>query len=158
MTTTEHTKTAARRLEFARTLPAAYKAMDDLWSAAVDALEVSLVDLVCLRTAQLNGCPYCLDMHSKDALHHGESTDRLLQLDAWGEATCFTPRERAALALTDAITLVRESRVPDAVWSAAAGAFGEVELAALVAAIISSNSWNRLLISIREPAGSYRPG
>ncbi|HZQ15578.1 MAG TPA: carboxymuconolactone decarboxylase family protein [Gaiellaceae bacterium] len=156
MTTTEHT-TTRRRLEFARTLPRAYTALDDLWSAAVDGLERSLVDLVCLRTAQLNGCPYCLDMHSKDALHHGETGERLFQLGAWREADCFTERERAALALTDAVTLVRESRVGDETWAAAAAAFDEPELASLLAAIISSNSWNRLLISIREPAGSYRP-
>ncbi len=135
MTTTEPTRTPTRRLEFSSTLPSAYKAMDDLWSAAVDGLETSLVDLVCLRTAQLNGCPYCLDMHSKDAVHHGESTDRLFQLDAWAESACFTPRERAALALTDAITLVRESRVPDGVWAESADRFEETELASLVAAI-----------------------
>ena len=87
-----------------------------------------------------------------------ESTDRLFQLEAWAEASCFTERERAALALTDAVTLVRESRVDDATWAAAAAELDERELASLLAAIISSNSWNRLLISVREPGGTYRQG
>jgi alkylhydroperoxidase family enzyme len=97
-------------------------------------------------------------MHSKDALHHGDTTDRLFLLGAWREAPCFTARERAALGLTDAVTLVRETHVPDEVWAEAASQFEERELAALLATIISSNAWNRLEIAIREPAGSYRPG
>jgi AhpD family alkylhydroperoxidase len=156
MTTTITTQTSAR-LDFARVLPNAYRALCTLHAAAEDGLDAGLLDLVCLRTAQLNGCAFCLDMHSKDALHHGDTTERLFLLDAWREASCYTPRERAALALTDAVTLVRETHVPDEVWAEAAAEFGERELAALLAAIVSSNSWNRLNIAIREPAGVYRP-
>jgi AhpD family alkylhydroperoxidase len=156
MTSTEHIQTEAR-LAFGRVLPDAYRALSDFHDAATEPLETSLVDLVCLRTAQLNGCSFCLDMHSKDALHHGDATDRLFQLDAWREADCFNARERAALALTDAVTLVRETRVPDEIWRQAAAAFDERELAAVLAAIVSSNSWNRLMIAVREPAGRYQP-
>jgi AhpD family alkylhydroperoxidase len=156
MTTTADAPTQ-ERLRFGRVLPSAYRALNAFHDAATEELETGLVDLVCLRTAQINGCPYCLDMHSKDALHHGETTDRLFLLDAWREAPGFTPRERAALALTDAVTLVRETHVPDDIWAEAAAAFEENELAALLTAIISSNAWNRLLISIREPAGTYQP-
>ena|SRR5437870_3545406 len=156
MTTTIAVPTQPR-LAFGLVLPEAYRAMSALHSAAENGLETALVDLVCLRTAQVNGCAYCLDMHSKDALHHGETSDRLFMLDAWREAPCYTARERAALALTDAVTLVRETHVPDDVWQEAAAAFDEQELAALLAAIISSNSWNRLEIAVREPAGTYDP-
>jgi AhpD family alkylhydroperoxidase len=149
--------TTQRRLQFGRVLPEAYRALVALHDAASDGLETGLVDLVCLRTAQINGCAFCLDMHSKDALHHGDTTDRLFLLDAWREASCYTPRERAALALTDAVTFVSETHVPDDVWEEAAAQFDERELAALLAAIVSSNSWNRLNIAIREPAGAYRP-
>ena len=149
--------TTQRRLLFGRVLPEAYRALVALHDAASDGLETGLVDLVCLRTAQINGCAFCLDMHSKDALHHGDTTDRLFLLDAWREASCYTPRERAALALTDAVTCVSETHVPDDVWEEAAARFDERELAALLAAIVSSNSWNRLNIAIREPAGAYRP-
>src|SRR5947209_6129117 len=153
MTTTATTQ----RMDFGRVLPQAYRAMSHLHTAAEKGLETGLIDLVCLRTAQLNGCAYCLDMHSKDALHHGDSMYRLFQLEAWREADCFTPRERAALALTDAVTLVRESHVPDDVWRDAAAELTEPELAALLAAIVSSNTWNRVNIAIREPAGLYEP-
>jgi AhpD family alkylhydroperoxidase len=156
MTTTTQTPTQAR-IEFRRVLPAAYRALSAFHDAAAEGIETTLLDLVCLRTAQINGCPYCLDMHSKDALHHGDTTYRLFQLGAWREADCFSARERAALALADAVTLVRESRVPDDVWDQAAAEFEQKELAALLTAIISSNSWNRLEIAIREPAGHYEP-
>jgi AhpD family alkylhydroperoxidase len=149
--------TTEQRLDFKRVLPSAYRAMSALHDAASEGLETRILDLVCLRTAQINGCPYCLDMHSKDALYHGDTTDRLFLLGAWREADCFSPRERAALALTDAVTLVRETRVPDEVWNEASSTFDERELAALLAAIVSSNGWNRLEIAIREPAGTYQP-
>lgn len=155
MPTTTATTTEPR-LNVGRVLPKAYKAMDDLHEAAAEHLEDGLVDLVCLRTAQLNGCAFCLDMHSKDALHHGDTSDRLFMLGAWHEAPSFTPRERAALALTDAVTLVRESRVSAEVWEEAATEFEEQELAALLALIVSSNGWNRLSIAVRLPAGRYQ--
>src|SRR5919204_3370704 len=142
MTTTTHTATEAR-LDFRRVLPEAYRALSALHAAAEAGLEQSLLDLVCLRTAQLNGCAFCLDMHSKDALHHGDTTDRLFLLDAWREAPCFTSRERAALALTDAVTLVRETHVPDDVWEGAAAEFEAGEPAAPLPLIVSSNAGDR---------------
>jgi AhpD family alkylhydroperoxidase len=154
--TTTTASTTEPRLHVGRVLPKAYKAMDDLHEAAAEHLDTQLVDLVCLRTAQLNGCAFCLDMHSKDALHHGEASERLFMLDAWHEAPGYTPHERAALALTDAVTLVRESRVASEVWDEAGAEFEEQELAALLALIISSNSWNRLSIAVRLPAGRYQ--
>jgi AhpD family alkylhydroperoxidase len=157
--TTTPAATTEQRLNVGRVLPKAYKAMDDLHEAAAEHLEAGLVDLVCLRTAQLNGCAFCLDMHSKDALHHGDTSDRLFMLGAWHEAPSFTPRERAALALTDAVTMLhesaRESRVSGEVWEEAATEFEEQELAALLALIVSSNGWNRLSIAVRLPAGRY---
>ena len=156
MTTTTEAKTE-RRLDFRRVLPDAYQAMNALHDTAEAGLEPTLLHLVCLRTAQINGCAFCLDMHSKDALHVGDTSERLFMLDAWREADAYTLRERAALALTEAVTLVRESRVPDDVWEEAASTFDERELAALLAAIISSNGWNRLSIATRVPAGRYRP-
>jgi AhpD family alkylhydroperoxidase len=156
ITEDENTVVVPRRLNFRWVLPEAYRAMSALHETS-EGLGTSLVDLVCLRTAQLNGCSFCLDMHSKDAAHHGDTTYRLFQLEAWREASCFTARERAALGLTDAVTLVRETHVPDDVWDEAAAAFDEKELAALVAAIVSSNSWNRVNIATREPAGAYEP-
>ena len=138
--------------------PDAMKAMGALESYVQGSgLEPSLIELVKTRASQINGCAFCLDMHSKDALHHGDTSDRLFQLHAWREASCFTQRERAALALTDSVTLARETRVPDDIWDEAAAAFEEPELAALLAAIVSSNCWNRVNIAIREPAGSYQP-
>src|ERR671934_2916532 len=98
MTTTTDTATEAR-LDFRRVLPEAYRALSALHATAEDGLEQSLLDLVCLRTAQLNGCAFCLDMHSKDALHHGDSSERLFMLPAWRESPGYTSRERAALAL-----------------------------------------------------------
>jgi len=145
------------RLPLKRLLPETYRAMNALHAVAEDNLEPGLLDLVCFRTAQINGCAFCVDMHSKDALHHGDTTYRLFQLNAWQEADCFSQRERAALALTDAVTLVADSRVPDEVWEEAASAFEERELGALLTAIVSSNAWNRVNIAIREPAGTYQP-
>jgi AhpD family alkylhydroperoxidase len=156
MTITTATPTR-QRLDFNRLLPEASEAMSALHKAAADRLETRLLDLVCLRTAQVNGCAFCLDMHAKDALHHGDTSERLFMLDAWREAPGYTARERAALALAEAVTLVSESRVPDDVWDEAAAAFDGRELAALLAAIISSNAWNRLGISVRRPAGRYQP-
>ena len=156
--TTTHAKTGPRqRLRFRSVLPHAYEALNALDSAATEGLDRRLVDLVALRTAQLNGCAFCLDMHSKDALHHGDSSERLFMLPAWRESPGYTSRERAALALTEAVTLVSETHVPDEVWDDAAAEFEEHELASLLAVIISSNAWNRMSIATRLPAGKYKP-
>jgi AhpD family alkylhydroperoxidase len=119
-------------------------------------LEGSLVHLVRQRASQVNGCAYCLDMHSKDALAAGETEQRLHVLPAWREVPLFTPRERAALALTEAVTLITEGHVPDEVLDAARLHFAADELLQLLFAIVVINSWNRLSISARPPL-TYEP-
>ena len=110
-----------------------------------------------MRASQINGCAYCLDMHSKDARAEGETEQRLYALSAWQETPFFTDRERAALALTEAITLVREDHVPDAVYEKAKQSFSEEELVNLTLAIITINAWNRLAITFRFVPGEYEP-
>ena len=121
-------------------------------------LEPSLLELVKMRSSQLNGCAYCLDMHSKDARAAGETEQRLYLLDAWRETSLYSERERAALAWTEAVTLVADSRVPDDVYEEASKHFSEEELVALTLAIVAINGWNRLNIAFRMEAGNYRPG
>jgi len=120
-------------------------------------LEADLLGLVKLRASQINGCAYCIDMHTKDARTHGESEQRLYGVSAWHEAPFYSERERAALAWTESVTLVGETHVPDDVYAEARKFFSEKELVDLTFAIIAINSWNRLAISFRTPAGSYQP-
>jgi AhpD family alkylhydroperoxidase len=123
-----------------------------------DAIELDegVHGLVTVRASQINGCAFCIDMHWTQARAAGESEDRLYSLDAWRESPLYSDRERAALELCEAITLVAESHVPDEVWDAAAAAFEPSELAHLVFAITAINAWNRLVISARTEPGSYR--
>jgi AhpD family alkylhydroperoxidase len=118
-------------------------------------LEESLVHLVKMRASQINGCAYCLDVHSKDAL--GETEQRLYVLDAWEEAPFYSERERAALALTDAVTRITEGHVPDAVFERAQAHFNEQELTALVFTLTTINAWNRHAITMRTEVGKYQP-
>ena len=121
-------------------------------------LEASLLELVKLRASQINGCAYCIDMHSKDARRQGETEQRLYALPAWREAPFFTDRERAALAVTEAVTLVAESHVPRPVLDEARLHFSAEELTRLVFAVIEINAWNRLAIAVGAPEpGSYQP-
>jgi len=120
-------------------------------------LEHSLLNLVYLRASQINGCAYCIDMHSQDLRAAGESEQRLYLLDAWREAPFYTDRERAALAWTEAVTLVSETHVPDEVFQEARRHFTEPELVNLTLAVVAINGWNRLNIAFRKPAGDYRP-
>jgi len=121
-------------------------------------LELSLLEMIKMRTSQINGCAYCIDMHSKDARAAGETEQRLYALSAWRETALFTERERAALALTEAITLVAESHVPRTVLDQAAEQFSPEELSKLVYAVIEINAWNRLAITTGSPEpGSYQP-
>jgi len=121
-------------------------------------LEASLLELVRMRASQINGCAYCLDMHSKDARAAGETEQRLYLLNAWREAPCYTARERAALAWTEALTLIVEHHVPDAVYNEARQYFSEQELVNLSLAVVAINGWNRLAISFRSEVGAYRDG
>lgn len=148
----------APRIDLNAVAPELYRAMIGLETAVRHAgLEKPLLELIKTRASQINGCAFCLDMHTKDAMHAGETPQRLFALDAWEEAPFFTARERAALGLTDAMTRIAETHVPDEAWNAAAEQFDERELAALVFAITTINAWNRIAISSRAPAGSYEP-
>ncbi len=120
-------------------------------------LEHQLLQLVEMRASQINGCAYCLDMHSKDARALGETEQRLYCLDAWHEAPFYTDRERAALAWTEAVTLVSDTHVPDDVYRQAKAQFSDRELVDLTMAIVAINGWNRLSIAFRSEAGTYQP-
>lgn len=137
-------------------------AMGSLHAAAVSAaqeakLEPELLELVRIRASQINGCAFCIDMHWKDARATGETEERLYSLSAWRESPLYGDRERAAVELCEAITLVADTHVPDDVWDRAAAHFEREELAQLVFAITAINAWNRLVISARTEPGHYRP-
>src|SRR6186713_2527111 len=118
----------------------------------------TLLDLVRMRASQVNGCAYCLDMHSKDARAAGETEQRLYGLDAWRETPYYSARERAALEWTEALTLVSESRVPDEVFERVREQFSEDELAHLSLAVVAINGWNRLNVAARTVPGDYVAG
>lgn len=120
-------------------------------------LEASLIELVKMRASQINGCAYCLDMHSKDARAAGETEQRLYLLNAWREAPFYSKRERAALAWTEALTLVAENQVPDEVYHEVREHFDEQELVNLSLAIVTINGWNRLAVGFRSEVGTYQP-
>ena len=113
-------------------------------------LEPSLIELVKTRASQINGCAYCIHMHTRDARAKGESEERLYLLDAWRESPLYTERERAALAWTEAVTLVAQTRVPDAVYDEVRRAFAEDELVKLTHLVVTINAWNRIAISFRS--------
>ena len=121
-------------------------------------LDNKLLDLVRMRASQINGCAYCLDMHSKDARAAGETEQRLYGLNAWRETPYYSARERAALEWTDALTLVTEGHVPDDVYERVRQEFSEDELAHLSLAIVAINGWNRLNVAARTVPGDYVPG
>lgn len=147
------------RIEYHKIAPEAVKAMRELEKyMAASGLEKSLIELVKIRVSQINGCAFCLDMHTKDARLAGETEQRLYALSAWRDTPFFTSRERAALAWAEAVTLVHEDHVPDEVYNEARAHFTEKELIDLTMAIVAINGWNRLSISMRSPvAGSYKP-
>lgn len=138
-----------QRLEMFRLAPAYYQAMIAVERASRQGLDPRLAHLVKVHASMINGCAYCIDMHSTDAAKVGEQDHRLLSLPAWRETPWFTARERAALALTESITLVAQSHVPDDVYAQAAAQFDETELAQLIAVIATINVWNRLSIATR---------
>jgi AhpD family alkylhydroperoxidase len=116
-------------------------------------LELSLLHLVKTRASQINGCAFCIDMHTREAKADGETDERLFLLNAWHEASNFTKRERAALAWTEAVTEVGDGHVPDSIFEKAREEFSQEELLNLTVAIMTINSWNRLCISFRIPPG-----
>ncbi|NES29043.1 carboxymuconolactone decarboxylase family protein [Micromonospora terminaliae] len=140
------------RMDTAAVAPEAYRAVLGLEKYVQKNVDHTVLELVKLRASMLNGCSFCVDMHSRDALGAGESSRRLFAVAAWREAPFFTERERTALALTDAVTRLGEHGVPDDVWDAAAKVWSEKELADLVVAIATINVWNRISVSTRtEP-------
>ena len=146
---------SAERHEMFSPWAAGYQAIIGLSRAvAKSGLEPELLELVKMRASQINGCAYCLDMHSKDARAAGESEQRLYALRAWRETPFFSDRERAALALTEAVTLVADTHVPQQVLEEVASYFSPNELGKLVYAVIEINSWNRLAVT----TGAFKPG
>jgi AhpD family alkylhydroperoxidase len=138
---------------------AAFRAMRALGSAVRESgLDRSLIHLVRVRVSQINGCGYCIDMHTKDARAAGESEQRLFLLQVWREAPLYTDRERAALAWAEAVTTISKEHVPDATYEQARAAFSESEMAALTLAIVEINGWNRFAISFNAIPGTYRVG
>lgn len=133
------------------------RAMLHLSSEVEAQLERPLFELVKIRASQINGCAYCLDMHTKDARLAGETEQRIYALNAWRETPFFTDRERAALEWTEAVTRVSDTHVPDVIYERVAVQFKEAELVALTFAVVVINSWNRLAVSFRPPVGSYQP-
>jgi AhpD family alkylhydroperoxidase len=146
----------AQRLQLETHAPRQYGAMFRLSQSVT--LDVGLRGLVDVRASQINGCAFCLDMHWKDARAHGESEERLYALSAWRESPVYDERERAALALTEAMSRIADGNVPDDVWEQAAAQFDADELAQMVFAITAINAWNRLCISTRVEPGHYVPG
>ena len=146
------------RFNYAKAAPGVYKAMLGLDQYLEDCgLEEPLLHLIRLRASQINGCAYCLDMHWKDLRTSGEQEQRLYSLDAWRECPYYTERERAALAWTEAVTLITAGHVPDAVYEEALAHFSEKELSDLTLAVTVINTWNRLSIAARTVPGAYRP-
>ena len=146
------------RLEYAKIAPGVVRSLAGLDKYLADAgLEGALLDLVKLRASQINGCAYCIDMHSKDARASGETEQRLYALSAWRDAPYYTDRERAALAWTESVTLIAEQHVSDALFELALAAFSEQELVNLTLAVIAINGWNRIAISFRPEVGRYAP-
>lgn len=138
---------------------AAIKAMYGLGAyLAKSSLDQSLIDLICYRVSQINGCAYCLDMHSKDLRAAGETEQRLYLMDAWRESPFYTNRERAAFAWAEAVTNLHEGRVSDEVYDEVRKEFSEEEIVELTMAIVTINGYNRLNVAFRTVAGDYYPG
>ncbi len=155
---TKHDSETGPRIDYRSVMPGALTAMRALdHEVRQSGLEPALVELVKVRASQINGCAYCIDMHTKDARARGESEQRLYALSAWRETPFFSPRERAALAWAESVTLVSRDQVPDDVYRAVREPFTEKELVALTWAAILINGWNRLAISLRAVAGTYQP-
>jgi AhpD family alkylhydroperoxidase len=146
------------RIDYTKVDPSAAKAMYGLEQFVHNSgLDHKLVHLVKLRASYINGCSYCVDMHSKDARASGESEQRLYAVPVWRETPFFTPRERAALAWTESVTQISQTGVPDEAFQEARAEFSEAELVALTMAIVAINGWNRLAVSFRTEPGTYQP-
>src|ERR1022692_2480973 len=163
MTITESTTQIPVRLDFEARAAGFSRAMSQLDRAATKELDrvgfdPRLRELVRIRASQLNGCAYCIDMHTKDARAIGETEQRIYALPAWAETPYFTPRERAALAFTESVTLLARDHVPARAYESVAAEFSADEVAALVSLIVTINAWNAIAVSTRAwVPGSYQP-
>lgn len=137
----------------------AFKAMFGLGAyLAKSPVEQHLLNLIYFRVSQINGCAYCLDMHSKDLRAEGETEQRLYMMDAWRESPVYTDRERATLAWAEAVTKITNGNVPDQVYEEVLRHFSEEEVVDLTIAVNTINCYNRINIAFRTPAGDYQPG
>lgn len=140
------------RINLLKESPEAYKAMAGIEEYLRNsALDKKLYELVKIRASQINGCAYCINMHTRDARKAGETDQRMHLLNAWRETELYTAKERAALALTEAVTLIADQHVSDDIYKEAAKHFDKKELAALIMAIVAINSWNRIAITCESP-------
>ncbi|HKJ72669.1 MAG TPA: carboxymuconolactone decarboxylase family protein [Alphaproteobacteria bacterium] len=147
-----------QRIAYARVAPDGIAALRGLEHyVRTSGLESSLLELVKTRVSQMNGCAFCIDMHTKDARAAGENEQRLYALPAWHETPFFSQRERAALRWAEALTAMAQHEIPQEVYSQAREAFGEKELVDLTLAIVAINGWNRLAVPFGTPPGSYQP-
>jgi AhpD family alkylhydroperoxidase len=147
------------RIDYSKVASPAYKALSGLEVYLHRCgLDAKLMHMVKLRASQINGCAFCIDMHWKDARAVGETEQRLYGLDAWRESPYYTPRERAALAWTEALTLVSETHAPDDVYEELRAHFTEKEIVDLTWVIAAINAWNRMAIGMRAVPGTYVPG
>ncbi|MFF0088570.1 carboxymuconolactone decarboxylase family protein [Streptomyces canus] len=159
MTTTNTNMTGTARLNFAKAAPKVFRALIGFDAAAREGLDPTLVELIQIRASHLNHCAYCLHMHTNDARKAGETEDRLHMVPVWREARhFFTEKEQAALALTEAVTLVADGGVPDTVYAEAAACFDEQELAHVLSLILAINTWNRVALSTAKVAGTDERG
>lgn len=148
----------AERLKYGKAFPEGIHALIILGRViTASGLEPSLLELIKTRASQLNGCAYCIDMHTKDARAAGETEQRLYALSAWSETPFYTARERAALAWTEALTNIQQGHVSDEVYELARREFDEAELTKLTLAITQINSWNRIALAFRAEPGTYQP-
>jgi AhpD family alkylhydroperoxidase len=147
------------RFDYFKSAPGVFKVMLGLGQYLRESgLEESLINLIDFRASQINGCAYCLDMHSKDLRAAGEPEQRLYSLEAWRECPYYTDRERAALEWTEALTLVTDGHVSDEVYERVHRQFNDKDLANLTLAVVTINGWNRLNVAARTVPGDYRPG
>ncbi|MFJ9149070.1 carboxymuconolactone decarboxylase family protein [Streptomyces sp. NPDC102270] len=159
MTTTNTHVTGMARLNLAKAAPKVFRALVGFDTAAREGLDPALVELIQIRASHLNHCAYCLHMHTNDARKAGESEDRLHMVPVWREARhFFTEKEQAALALTEAVTLVADGGVPDTVYAQAAAVFDEQELAHVLSLILTINTWNRVALATAKVAGTDERG
>ena len=140
------------RLDLSKADPDAFEAMIGLEKyLAGSGLDKKLFELIKTRASQMNGCAYCINMHVRDAMKAGETAQRLFLLDAWRETDLFTEKERAVLALTEAMTLIADNHVPDEIYNTAKACLTEKEFAAVIMAVVAINGWNRIAITTRTP-------